>query len=57
MDPQRMRELASAGGKAAINRHKFTSEEARAAREKRTRVEQERRQKNLMGVPQEPRQP
>lgn len=31
VSPEKRREIASKGGKAAKNRHKFTSEEARAA--------------------------
>lgn len=38
LSPERMREVASQGGKAAHNRHKWTSEEAREAGRKGGRI-------------------
>lgn len=39
LPPEKRREIASIGGKAAINRHKFDTESARAAGKKRKKVD------------------
>jgi general stress protein YciG len=43
MDPQRVREIASAGGRAAVRRYTFTPEVARAAAIKSQAVQARRR--------------
>jgi uncharacterized protein len=47
MDPQRQREIASMGGKTAHqsgNAHEFNSEEAKAARQRRTELSRQRKE-------------